>query len=67
MLDQEGLVDSFFIAAVQLACRPFGYELGREIVIGPNRQVCINDPEMSQQSMLELALALDDAVGACTT
>lgn len=66
MLDQEGLIDNFFLAAVKTVCKPFGYELGREIIVGPNRQIYINDPEISEKTKVELAQALDDAVGGCT-
>jgi hypothetical protein len=63
MLDQEGLVDSFFLAAVETVCRPYGYKMGREIIVGPNRTVCINDPEMTEETRTEIGIALDDAVG----
>ena len=66
MLDSVGLTDQFFLAAVQTVCKAYGYELGREIVLGPNRQICINDPDITKNDRLELCLALDEAVGAVT-
>jgi len=56
-------IDQFFLAAVQGVCDRFGYELGREIVLGPNRQLCINDPDISPENKQELALALEEVVG----
>jgi len=63
MLNQETLVDSFFIAAVETVCKRFGYQMGREIVVGPDRQLCINDPDMSSETRIRLAEALEEAVG----
>ena len=64
MLNQETIVDSFFLAAVETVCKGFGYKMGREVIVGPKRQLCINDPDMSTKTRLELSRALDEAVGA---
>ena len=59
----QTVTDCFFLAAVQAVCKPYGYELGREIVLGPDRQICINDPDITEDQCRELAIALEEAVG----